>query len=52
MQDDCAMKSDVDMARRKGGKAPSIAKLANGEKGGVTKSRKEVGGLGQKGKLR
>jgi hypothetical protein len=46
VKDDCAVKSDVNMARGKGGKAPSIAKLANGEKGGVAKSRKELGGLG------
>jgi hypothetical protein len=46
VNDDSAVKSDVDMARGKGGKAPSIAKLANGEKGGVAKSRKEVGSLG------
>jgi hypothetical protein len=43
MKDDSAVKSDVNMARGKGGKAPSIAKLANGEKGGVAKCGKEVG---------
>jgi hypothetical protein len=46
VKDDGAMKSDVNMARGKGGNAPSIAELADGEKGGVAKSRKEVGGSG------
>jgi hypothetical protein len=46
VKDDRAMTSDVNMARGKGGKAPSIAELADGEKGDVAKSRKEVGGSG------
>jgi hypothetical protein len=46
------MESDVHMARGKCGKAPSIAELADGEKGGVSKSRKEVCGLCGERKLR